>query len=103
MGRVLPDSPKEIRERETASLHARDHRVEVAAPRRRRGEDWRNRAACRNADPELFFPLTWAGAAPALAMCWNCPVDSQCEAYADAIGAEGVWGGRFRNGASPAR
>jgi WhiB family redox-sensing transcriptional regulator len=58
-----------------------------------------NRAACRNEDPELFFPLTDVGpgarqAAEAKAVCARCPVVSACLAYAVEHGlAYGVFGG----------
>lgn len=59
--------------------------------------DWRNRAACRDEDPELFFPIGSSGPAlmqiqEAKAVCGVCPVRSQCEAFG--FGEyEGIWGG----------
>jgi WhiB family redox-sensing transcriptional regulator len=60
--------------------------------------DWRRLAACRSADPELFFPVSgggWSGQVEkAKALCGTCPVRRQCLQYA--IGedeAYGVWGG----------
>ena len=62
------------------------------------GEDWGSRAACRSADPELFFPVSEAGPsvaqAEAKAMCARCEVRSECLAFALATRqTHGVWGG----------
>jgi WhiB family redox-sensing transcriptional regulator len=45
--------------------------------------DWRNDAACRNTDPELFFPIGTTGPAiaqmeEAKAVCAGCPVREPC-------------------------
>lgn len=40
--------------------------------------DWRNRAACRGSDPELFFPIAEVGYSAAAAVCADCPVVSDC-------------------------
>lgn len=60
--------------------------------------DWRHRAACRDEDPELFFPIGTDGpahrqAAAATTVCRRCPVQAECLEHA--LGAEdfGVWGG----------
>jgi WhiB family redox-sensing transcriptional regulator len=62
--------------------------------------DWRHRAACRDADPEIFFPVAESGPAlaraqaEALDYCAVCPVRAECLAYALDSGEEfGVWGG----------
>jgi hypothetical protein len=62
-------------------------------------QDWRHRAACRNLDPEIFFPVAEAGPAReraevrALAVCARCPVVAECLAYAlDAL-PYGIAGG----------
>lgn len=60
--------------------------------------EWRAAAACRDADPELFFPVGDAGPARrqerhAREVCAGCPVREQCLRWALAHGAEGVWGG----------
>ena len=39
---------------------------------------WRNRAACRGIDPDLFFPVTDEEADPAKAICDVCPVREAC-------------------------
>lgn len=60
--------------------------------------DWRRLAACRSADPDLFFPVSgggWAGQVEkAKALCGACPVRRQCLQYALGEDEEyGVWGG----------
>ena len=61
--------------------------------------NWRSRAACLSADPELFFPLSEAGTSVAQekrakAMCSRCPVRSECLDFALATReVHGVWGG----------
>lgn len=60
---------------------------------------WAVRGACRDSDPELFFPVTETGAAAgqlarAKAVCAGCPVRDQCLQFAlDSGQAFGVWGG----------
>jgi len=60
---------------------------------------WRESAACRRADPELFFPISSVGrgaadAQQAKSVCARCPVQPQCLAFALATGQEfGIWGG----------
>jgi WhiB family transcriptional regulator, redox-sensing transcriptional regulator len=62
-------------------------------------EDWRSTAACRSADPELFFPISDSGpslvqAAEAKAICAGCPVRRQCLAFAVRTRqVHGIWGG----------
>lgn len=66
-----------------------------------RGEklDWRARAACREVDPELFFPTATAGAAlaaeerRALSVCAGCPVLAACRTWAVTEQPHGVAGG----------
>ena len=61
--------------------------------------DWRPDAACRGADPELFFPIGTGGPAlvqidEAKQICRTCPVRAPCLAWAlDHEVADGVWGG----------
>jgi WhiB family transcriptional regulator, redox-sensing transcriptional regulator len=63
------------------------------------GPDWRFRAACLTADPELFFPLSAAGPSAtqlteAKAICARCPVRRQCLDFAlTTRQVHGVWGG----------
>ncbi|MDT7585415.1 MAG: WhiB family transcriptional regulator, redox-sensing transcriptional regulator [Pseudonocardiales bacterium] len=61
--------------------------------------DFRQFAACRNADPELFFPigdgrLARRQIAAAKAVCGRCSVAADCLVWALRTGqSEGVWGG----------
>lgn len=61
--------------------------------------DWRARAACRDEDPELFFPIGNSGPAlPQIAaakrVCDSCPVRDACLDWAMESGEDfGVWGG----------
>jgi WhiB family redox-sensing transcriptional regulator len=62
------------------------------------GMDWRNYAACRNVDPDLFFPLGTEGASlpqieQAKQVCRTCPVSKTCLRWALDSGDTGVWGG----------
>ena len=62
-------------------------------------EDWRDRAACRDTEPDLFFPVGTTGAAveqieAAKAVCRSCDAMSPCLEFALATNQEsGVWGG----------
>lgn len=55
---------------------------------------WVRFAACRDADPDTFFPSSDAEAAEALRICRGCPVQEECLDWAleFRIGY-GVWGG----------
>jgi WhiB family transcriptional regulator, redox-sensing transcriptional regulator len=62
------------------------------------GTDWRHRAACRDVDPDLFFPLGTVGASlpqieQAKQICRTCPVCRSCLGWALDHGDAGVWGG----------
>lgn len=60
---------------------------------------WREKAVCRDEDPELFFPIGSHGPAraqlaAAKEVCSRCPVRAHCLAWAVAEGdLDGVWGG----------
>jgi WhiB family redox-sensing transcriptional regulator len=65
-------------------------------------EHWTHRAACRDADPDLFFPITEdrtrraiaAQVARAKTVCAGCPVWSTCLSYAvETRQDHGIWGG----------
>lgn len=62
--------------------------------------DWRARAACRDYDPEFFFPVGSTGPAldqieQAKAVCRRCDVAAQCLKWAmDTNQQDGVWGGK---------
>ena len=61
--------------------------------------DWRHRSACRDEDPELFFPIGNTGPAllqieEAKAVCRRCEVVDECLRWAWETGQDaGVWGG----------
>ena len=61
--------------------------------------DWRARAACRDEDPELFFPLGDSGPAlmqieDAKTVCRSCNVVSDCLTWAlESSQDSGIWGG----------
>jgi len=61
--------------------------------------DWRHLSACRDEDPELFFPIGTSGPAllqveQAKAVCRRCSVTDECLQWALDSGQDaGVWGG----------
>jgi len=61
--------------------------------------NWRDAAACRDADPDLFFPIGTTGPArrqigEAKRVCRTCPAQTHCLAWAlDNRVTDGVWGG----------
>jgi WhiB family transcriptional regulator, redox-sensing transcriptional regulator len=61
--------------------------------------DFRDRAACRDTDPELFFPIGTGGPAlaqivAAKAVCRRCQVTPECLSWATLTGQrDGIWGG----------
>lgn len=61
--------------------------------------DWRDRAACLQQNPELFFPVGFTEAAHfqlerAKRVCADCPVREECLQWALKLGLDhGVWGG----------
>lgn len=58
---------------------------------------WRDRAACRGSDSNLFFPEVGQSrghAAAAKAICATCPVTVECRTYAiENRERFGIWGG----------
>lgn len=57
-------------------------------------EPWMERAKCRAADPEVFYPDHSEGGRAAKGVCRSCPVVAQCLAYALRTSERhGVWGG----------
>ncbi len=60
---------------------------------------WRSDAACRDTDPELFFPVGKTGAAidhiaRAKAVCQTCAVSIECLEYSLMTNQDaGIWGG----------
>ena len=61
--------------------------------------NWRDDAACRDADPELFFPdgdtkSARAQVKTAKLICRGCPVSATCLSWALTSGQQaGIWGG----------
>jgi WhiB family redox-sensing transcriptional regulator len=77
-----------------------NHTSQGLLPRRpdTEGGDWRHYAACRDIDPELFFPLGTSDACEiqieaAKQICRTCPVREPCLRWALDSGDAGVWGG----------
>ena len=62
-------------------------------------DGWRDAAACRSVEPDLFFPIGTTGTAlhhiaAAKAVCATCPVSSECLEFALETNQDsGVWGG----------
>lgn len=60
---------------------------------------WRDKAACRDMDPELFFPTTRGEERLARKACSTCPVILECARYAaehaliNGYPLQGIWGG----------
>jgi WhiB family redox-sensing transcriptional regulator len=61
--------------------------------------DWRELGACRDSDPDLFFPIGTTGMAAtqirqAVAICSACSIQDECLQYALETNQEaGIWGG----------
>ncbi|MFH8483663.1 WhiB family transcriptional regulator [Streptomyces sp. NPDC018055] len=83
----------------TVQLHWMSRSTTSAVPATDTGGDWRNRSACRDVDPELFFPTgtdprSQAQARRAKRVCGGCPVRAACLSWAlDNKQDTGVWGG----------
>jgi WhiB family redox-sensing transcriptional regulator len=62
-------------------------------------DDWRDGAACRDTDPDLFFPVGTTGPAleqiaAAKAVCVQCDAQAACLEFAIITNQDsGVWGG----------
>ena len=62
-------------------------------------DEWRRTAACRDTDPDLFFPVGTTGPAieqieSAKAVCRACHAQTLCLEYALATNQDsGIWGG----------
>ncbi len=61
--------------------------------------DWRDQSACRDTDPDLFFPVGTTGPAieqidNAKAVCGQCDVRQSCLEFALTSNQDsGIWGG----------
>ena len=59
--------------------------------------EWRRRAACTGLGDVMFPNGHPAETRAAVAVCQECPVTRECDAYAAATKTKvGVWGGRSR-------
>ncbi|QOL54517.1 WhiB family transcriptional regulator [Bifidobacterium longum subsp. longum] len=64
---------------------------------------WRDKAACRDMDPDLFFPTTSSEERLALKACAQCPAICECARYAaehaliNGYPLQGIWGGINRS------
>jgi len=62
-------------------------------------QNWRSAAACRSADPDLFFPMAATGPAEreiarAKTICAGCRVRRECLEFAQTHEQNyGIWGG----------
>jgi WhiB family redox-sensing transcriptional regulator len=61
-------------------------------------EPWRHQAACKDQDPEYWFPVDAPGRTPAhrraISICQSCPVQEECLTWAlDNHEFYGIWGG----------
>jgi WhiB family transcriptional regulator, redox-sensing transcriptional regulator len=72
--------------------------------------NWRTRAACREVDPDLFFPVgaddspvTRFQVERARAVCDSCPVRADCLRFALGSRQDGIWGGTTEGERSAAR
>lgn len=75
----------------TVAAEAVDLAAFLAGPT---GEDWRDRAACRDIESDVFFPEKGANATAARLICSGCGVRAECLAYAlSANERHGMWGG----------
>ncbi len=55
---------------------------------------WRQQAACRGVDPDIFYPVTDEDAEEAKAICGGCHVREACLDWAlRSRERDGVWGG----------
>ena len=75
-------------------MTARTPRHRTLAGPARFAARWRELAACRGADLDLFFPERGESAEPARQVCGRCPVRQPCLDYAVTNGITyGIWGG----------
>lgn len=56
---------------------------------------WRDLAACRKVNTDVFFPQSELFANRAKLICSTCPVQKECLAWAVATRqTDGIWGGK---------
>ena len=76
------------------AVSARPPRHRASATPATSSAGWRDRAACRGADLDLFFPGRGESAEPARRICARCPVRQPCLEFALCQGiVHGIWGG----------
>ncbi len=57
-------------------------------------QPWAAFAACRDADPAMFFPGQEESASDAKRICQGCAVNADCLEFAFSVRAQfGIWGG----------
>ncbi len=57
-------------------------------------QTWREKAACRGIDPDVFYPVSEEEADEPKAICAACPVREMCLEHAlVSRERDGVWGG----------
>ena len=82
-----------------AALSEQSRGQDASAEHGQDGPSWRESAACRSLDTDLFFPIGKTGLAVAeiqraKAVCANCPVRQPCLTFAlDTHQGYGIWGG----------
>lgn len=92
-------APKPVQAAPAPVRQQGEGRVVVKIRRGSADDDWRNSGACRDEDPELYFPIGTSGPAvlqaeQAKAVCRRCPVTDECLRWALESGQDsGVWGG----------
>ena len=62
---------------------------------------WRESAACRGSNSDVFFPERGASTHLAKAICGVCPVQAECLAYGtdpETYPRHGIWGGMAERG-----
>ena len=56
--------------------------------------DWRTKAECLDADPDVFFPVFGSNGTAAKRICSRCEVKEECLEYAMVNWIDdGIWGG----------
>lgn len=104
-GHTHDDARRELGVREDALEQALRRAGHVDLPDTRSWRDglWRDHAACRGADPELFAPvdITKPDTVPAARetarrYCASCPVLAECGRDADSRRHSGLWAGAWR-------
>lgn len=89
------DTCRALEAQRRRELRARQRAAQTPTPPRSDDMSWTDRAACRNEDPELFFPERGEDTGTAKAICASCSVRAECLEYALENGEQfGIWGGK---------